>query len=133
MQVSFWRLMGLRLQAYRDLSNAQYMQRRLSGHAAPAVTQSHCGTPGNAMSAPRSSLCMDAVPYKACSAHAGHVQGQRQEGVACSCSIVHQRHCTWASLSKFCMEAVPRKDKTMREAAWDLALHPTSTCNVHEC
>ena len=42
------------------------------------------------------------------------------------------RHCTWASLSRFCMEAVPRKDKTMREGAWDLAPHPTSTCSALE-
>ena len=39
-------------------------------------------------------------------------------------------HCTWASLSTFCMETVPRKDKTMREGAWDLALHAISTCSV---
>ena len=26
-------------------------------------------------------------------------------------------HRTWKSLSTFCMEAVPRKDKTMREGA----------------
>ena len=40
--------------------------------------------------------------------------------------------CTWKSLSRFCMEAVPRKDKTMREGALELELHPTSTCSVRD-
>ena len=61
--------------------------------------------------------------------------GHRQREVACSCSEatpINVSHRTWKSLSKFCMEAVPRKDKTMREGALDSAPHPTSTCRVWE-
>ena len=28
------------------------------------------------------------------------------------------------------MEAVPRKDRIMRDGAWDMAVHPTNTCRV---